>query len=250
MGTFNSAVLPASTGLNLGSATQSWNVFANTLTVGSTTTFTSVTSGSANPASTGKIQLASIDAINFRNNANSADVNGLSKNASDYVLVGGTAGVQLGGPLQSNLRAGASGQVNLLNYQHDLNVAGTGAEATVYTYTLPANTVLASQGISVRICWGHTVGSASVAYKVYFGATVIDSWSSTDTAFNIYEAEIFNELTNDQNVNTWKSLNGTFTTNFPACAVDTTAGVIIKFTMNVAATDTVQGDAFRVLLLN
>jgi hypothetical protein len=49
-------------------------------------------SATANPASTGNHRLAKTDAINFRNNANGADVNGISLNASDQVQCGGSAG--------------------------------------------------------------------------------------------------------------------------------------------------------------
>jgi hypothetical protein len=57
-------------------------------------------SGSANPATTGTLRAASGDtAIAFRNNANSADVVGLSKNASDVVSVGGAAGITTLGPV-------------------------------------------------------------------------------------------------------------------------------------------------------
>src|SRR5579859_1975742 len=56
-------------------------------------------SGSANPASTGIVRLASADAVNFRNNANSADITALSKNAGDVVLLGGPTGAQTNGPL-------------------------------------------------------------------------------------------------------------------------------------------------------
>jgi hypothetical protein len=64
-----------------------------------TSYFSRISSASASPASAGFGRLASGDAINFRNNANSADVNGLMKNTSDEVIVGGTAGARTQGPL-------------------------------------------------------------------------------------------------------------------------------------------------------
>ncbi|MCU1284488.1 MAG: hypothetical protein JWO13_838 [Acidobacteriales bacterium] len=59
-------------------------------------TFGSVTSTTTNPASAGFERLAKTDAINIRNNGNTADVNAISLNASDQVVVGGSAGVVLG----------------------------------------------------------------------------------------------------------------------------------------------------------
>jgi hypothetical protein len=54
-------------------------------------------SATANPASAGYERLAKTDAINFRNNAASGDVNGLSLDGSDVVQVGGnTNGVRIG----------------------------------------------------------------------------------------------------------------------------------------------------------
>lgn len=58
-------------------------------------------SSAANPASAGELRLAKGDAINFRNNANSADVNGLKHNTDDTVTVGGTAGIKTGGAIAS-----------------------------------------------------------------------------------------------------------------------------------------------------
>jgi len=57
-------------------------------------------STSANPAGSGVIRVASSDlAIAFRNNANSGDVTGLSKDTSDIVQIGGTPGMKTTGPI-------------------------------------------------------------------------------------------------------------------------------------------------------
>src|SRR5581483_5625956 len=64
-------------------------------------TFPVVISSAANPANAGFLRFSSGDALSFRNNANSANVNGLSKDTSDIVQVGDTAGIKLAGPLSS-----------------------------------------------------------------------------------------------------------------------------------------------------
>lgn len=68
MGTIASNLLPNATGLNLGSPSQRFDVFAQDLTADS------INSTSANPATTGTINLASLDTIAWRNAANAADV--------------------------------------------------------------------------------------------------------------------------------------------------------------------------------
>jgi hypothetical protein len=74
-------------------------------------------SNSANPAASGQIELAAGDAIKFRNNANTADVNALSKSASDVVQIGGGPGVALSGSTSGTTTiiaaAAASGTLTL-----------------------------------------------------------------------------------------------------------------------------------------
>lgn len=50
-------------------------------------------------AGAGAIRLQNLGVLNFRNNANNADVNGISKNSSDVVAVGGSAGVSASGTI-------------------------------------------------------------------------------------------------------------------------------------------------------
>ncbi len=87
------------------------NAAGNAITAG---TFKS---NSSNPASAGQIQLASADTIKFRNNANTADVNGLSKSTADVIQVGGGAGIALSGSTSGtttlSAAAAASGNLSL-----------------------------------------------------------------------------------------------------------------------------------------
>lgn len=68
MGTISSNLLPNATGLDLGSPSQRFDVFAKTLTADSLTT------NSPNPATSGTINLASTDTIAWRNAANNANI--------------------------------------------------------------------------------------------------------------------------------------------------------------------------------
>lgn len=55
------------------------------------------------PALSGQVRLNSNAIFKFRNNANSADISGLTKNASDVVILGDTAGAAVQGPFQATL---------------------------------------------------------------------------------------------------------------------------------------------------
>lgn len=79
-----------------------------------------LTSQTANAATAGWLRLASADVVNFRNNANTADVNGLAKNATDVVQVGNVAGVRLAA-------AAATPILNYLSATTALNAAAPGA---------------------------------------------------------------------------------------------------------------------------
>lgn len=76
---------------------QTWtgtNTFNNTVTLAAVS---STTSATANPASAGWARLATTDCINFRNNANGADVTGMCKDTNDIVQIG-SSGMKTGGP--------------------------------------------------------------------------------------------------------------------------------------------------------
>jgi len=74
--------------------------------------FDHLTSTSANPAQTGSIRLASnVDAIEWRNNANSNDI-GLSKNTADFLNYGG-AGIQSAVFQSSSANPAQSGTLRL-----------------------------------------------------------------------------------------------------------------------------------------
>ena len=81
---------------------------------------TAFISATANPAVAGAIRLANLDAVTFRNNANGADVNGLTKDATNVTRVGDAAGVRLGA-------AAATPILNYLSATAALNAAAPGA---------------------------------------------------------------------------------------------------------------------------
>jgi hypothetical protein len=128
-------------------------------------------SSSANPAATGILRVASSDtAIAFRNNANTADIVGLSKNTSDIVSVGGSAGITTLGPL--TLGATDAG----LSRTAAASVAVGNGAAGDSSGTLLATTVtLPSTGL-IKI--GSSLGISNFGNQVAFGNGTVGSTSA------------------------------------------------------------------------
>ena len=99
-----------------------------------------IISGTVNPATTGLLRAATSDtAVAFRNAANTADVNGLSKSAGDVVQVGGTAGISSSGPINAG-----TGTITGGTFAHSGSTSGTtnvvAPAVASGTLTLPAAT--------------------------------------------------------------------------------------------------------------
>lgn len=149
--------------------------------------------------------------------------------------------------------ASSGNAVTLLNLQ-DVSgpLTGNSSDQTIWTYILPANTLAAGKGVRVTFAVAHGTGTASVSYKIFFGATSVASGAST--ASTVYgKSETFNRpgITNGQRgigyVLGGTAVAGITTGNSPA--EDTTAAVTIKVTFNVANTDAVTGGEFIVELI-
>jgi hypothetical protein len=149
--------------------------------------------------------------------------------------------------------AGSGNSVTLLNVQGPASaITGTAADATVYTYTIPANTIGAGKGFRLKVTFIHSTGTASVTYKLSLGGTLLDSaaYSNINTgAVDQFTWEIFNN-SGVQNAQNW--VRGATQNNNAGGAVqliaansvgtsakDMTASQILLFTFNVAATDQV-----------
>jgi hypothetical protein len=197
MGSFNANILPATTGLALGSVSQQWigylsNAFAGTIQsstinaalsgvirlantdtiawrnaansadisladLGASTgnlpadvlqfnggglqgTFISST---ANPAATGIVRLGSQDAINFRDAADTADVNGISTNSGDQAVLGGTQGAVFSGPVSGITTLGVGGISISGNAVVSGNAAVSGNETVGGTFGVTGDSTLA-----------------------------------------------------------------------------------------------------------
>jgi hypothetical protein len=123
-------------------------VFTGTVTFSGTVNFAAITANSltstcANPASAGFIRMCKTDAVNWRNNANSADY-GLttSADANDYVLLSSPGGLILSGA-NPNLRFGGTNNTfpMLKRNSNGINVrlADDSNDAAISAFTLGFN---------------------------------------------------------------------------------------------------------------
>jgi hypothetical protein len=232
----------------------------------------SLTSSSANPANVGQIKLASTDCIDWRNNANSGNIQ-LCKNTSDQFTFSGalvsqtlvspnttgtdsgtetfnnkslgsptTTGTDSGTETLTNKTlqgAGSGNKITLLNSQDTLaNLSGTGADQTVYTFTIPANTIQAGKGF--RITYKGLNNSAVAAtYKVVIGATTVLTVTTAAAANNHrIVTECFNNAaTQVAQVSVNLGLDGTsvFADNDTASTENFANAVTVKITANQAS---------------
>jgi hypothetical protein len=130
-------------------------------------------------ASAGFVRMASAEAINFRNNANNGDVNGISKDAADVVQVGGAAGFKFAAVTPAiNAASGNSGRVaessgaltsgNCAKFDANGNIVDFGAPCEVATAWGGITGTLASQtdlqtALNGKAASSHTHDAADVA---------------------------------------------------------------------------------------
>ncbi len=70
-------------------------------------------------------------------------------------------------------------KVSLLNVQNNLSaVVGTAADATLFTFAIPANVVAVGKAVRIRFWVGHGTGTAGVNYKFKIGSTTISNYGS------------------------------------------------------------------------
>lgn len=132
------------------------------------------------------------------------------------------------------------GGSTVLNAQGDAGaITGTGAVATVYTYTLPGNTVPNLKAIRVTVGWSHSTGTANVSYNLTLnGVTSACNPSSSTAGGANCTATILNNGATTGDATSTSTLAGAA----PAVALTGLAwssNQVLKFTFNVANTDAV-----------
>lgn len=127
-------------------------------------------------------------------------------------------------------------------------IVGTGADATFFTYTLPANTLAVGAGLHYRVWYKHTTGTASVTYKVSFGGTNIGSFTSPSHGTGSYiDVEIYNNGSTSAQLCSVHYNDGDTAQlwAFNTTAINTTSGAALTFTFNVANTDQITPEMAR-----
>ncbi|HEV7520123.1 MAG TPA: hypothetical protein VGP89_03425 [Candidatus Angelobacter sp.] len=248
---------------------------------------------SANPAASGVVRAGNnVCAVAARNAGNSADVCAVQVNASNQVTLGSgpvivpaladtaallaaaqtltnktltapvvtspnTSGTDSGAETLQNktLNGAASGNsVTLLNSQDPLAaVTGNGTDLTLYTFTVPANTVQAGKGIRVRTISLNNNNTA-VTYKLILGATTLSTFSSAAAAGGSQrlDVDLFNNagVQNAQTTNVFAVDNVTIVGNSAGTAAENFAGaLVVKVTANEAAASTVTPKKWTVELI-
>lgn len=273
MPTFNDNLLPNTTGLNLGASNQQWDSFIRSLTV------STLISNSVNPSQSGMVRLASADTATIRNFSNTQDLNLFSKNVSDVLKLGDSAGISTVGPaslggntsvtgtlsatgalsaasasITGALSVGqisSSGYISALNVQsQQTQLTGTGADQNMFTFSIPANTLVSGRAIRVSGFVSHNSGSANVTYKLLWGNQTL-AYATTTNITTIYlQALITRGLTGaptQQVVTTsWSATSGS---TILTGTQDPTLAITTGFSFNVANTDTVVPQQFIVELL-
>jgi len=130
-------------------------------------------------------------------------------------------------------------------------IVGTGADVALFTFpALAAGRVQSSKGIRITLSTQHTVGTASVSYKLKFGATVVETFSIVPFSNVLTDVNVYNFFNNAgvQNAQNWLRTgivnqgagNQGATATSGTAAIDMTATQVITFTFNVASTDQVK----------
>lgn len=139
-------------------------------------------------------------------------------------------------------QASSLNAVTLLNSQDAAAaITGNAADQTFYTFTIPAATLAAGKGIRVSTFWIHGTGTASITYKLFFGATAVINAASAVTGNGCMEAVIMNQpgSTTAQRGSGKLTPTGTASVVFSgnAPAENTANAIVVKATFNVANTD-------------
>lgn len=149
--------------------------------------------------------------------------------------------------------AGSGNAVTLLNAQGPASaIVGNSADQTVFTFTIPANTIQAGKGFKVEFGLAHTTGSASVTYKLILGTTTLGgSWADAGSALISGYGNVMNVagVQNSQYCIVFGVDGPTIVQNQTSAPAENLANALaIKLTFNVAATDQVTPKFWKVTL--
>jgi hypothetical protein len=168
-----------------------------------------------------------------------------------------TTGTDAGAETLQNktLNGASSGNaVTLLNAQNNLSpITGTGADANLFTYTLPANVLATGKALRITVGFNHSTGTAAATYKFKVGSTTFSSsGASAATGQWFYTVTIYNQgsaLASKLDYyiqGTAIAVTAAYTAGLSA---DFTASQALAMTFSVAATDQVTPNLWMVELI-
>lgn len=142
--------------------------------------------------------------------------------------------------------------VTLLNLQISTGtLTGNSSDQTLWTYTLPANTLGAGKCLTVKAFFS-SPSSTSTVFKIFFGsATTLNVTTGASSVILKADVNICNNpgVTNSQTwaVDSFTIGNLEFATTGTS-AIDTTANQVVKMTFNNASPNTTLGALWKVSL--
>lgn len=204
--------------------------------------------------------------VSARNAANSGDIAAVLVNGSNLVALGSgpflipaasdTAVGKATTDVLTNkdLRNTGSGNaVTLLNQQGAVAaITGNGTDQTLYTFTIPANTIQAGKGFRVKWYGSNNAVATTLSLKLKIGATTLFTLSIAASSNYMQAAEIFNNA-GVQNAQTW-AVSGTANVNvvqetFGTSAENFANAIAVTVTGNIANPNTFQGGLWMVELI-
>lgn len=182
--------------------------------------------------------------------------------AAGATTIAGTVSAS-GGMKNTSLVGSSNGNnVTLLNQQASgTHLTGNSSDQAIFTYTLPANTLGPGKCLNVKAVWFHDTGTATATYKIIIGSTSFGANTSSGVD-NTQNEEYVLELCNNPGVQ--NAQNGVLSRKFrsanvtsvlvneiieihlPASSIDFTSAQTISVTFNVASTDKVTPQYFKV----
>ena len=148
---------------------------------------------------------------------------------------------------------GSGNSVTLLNSQDTLgNITGNGTDQTLYTFTIPANTVQAGKGVRLK-CHILSNNAVAVAYKLTLGSTTVATIAnSSGVETDSFMIDIDNNA-GVQNAQVWtfNAFGGTaiISNNSVTSAENFANALTLKITASEAATNTVTPKKWKLELV-
>lgn len=138
------------------------------------------------------------------------------------------------------LTPSAGNTISLLNAQANAAaITGNSSAQTVYTYTLPANTVANLKGIRVTVGLSHSTGSAAVTYQVTLNGVSMFSTSPSNAGAAVAVVNVLNTGATTGTFSTPQMFFGGAPTSNTLTGLAWTSSQVLTLTFNVANTDAV-----------